>query len=125
MSQTVERQKHSIDATGKSLGRLASEIAILLRGKQKPSFEPHIDGGDFVDITNVDKLVVTGNKSEDKVYYRHSEYPGGLKEITFRHRAVKPNGYEDILGDAVYNMLPSTRLRKLQMKRLTFKRSES
>lgn len=125
MSKTVERTTHQIDATGQSLGRLASGVATLLRGKHKPSFEPHLDQGDFVEVINVDQVVVTGNKAEDKMYYRHSEYPGGLKEINFRTRAAKDNGYEDIVSDAVYNMLPSNKLRKPQMKRLTFKRSES
>lgn len=120
---TVQRDKHDIDATDKPLGRLASEIAILLRGKQKPSWLPHIDAGDFVEILNVDKLKVTGNKAEQKIYYRHSEYPGGLKEATFRERAEKGD-YDGILSDAVYNMLPANRLRQHLMKRLTFKKSE-
>ncbi len=125
MSQpTIQRENHVIDATNKSLGRIASDVAVLLRGKHKPSFEPHIDAGDFVEIENVDLLKITGNKSEDKVYYRHSEYPGGLKEATFKERVSKDGGYEAVLSDAVFNMLPSTRLRQHMMKRLTFKRSQ-
>lgn len=122
-TSTVQRESKTIDATGQSLGRLASEIATLLRGKHKPSFQPHIDAGDSVEVINVDKLVITGNKAEAKVYYRHSEYPGGLKEETFKTRAGKDGGYEAILSDAVYNMLPDNRLRAQMLKRLTFKRS--
>lgn len=120
---TIQRENHKIDATGKSLGRLASDIAVLLRGKHKPSFQPHIDGGDFVEVENVDLLRVTGKKETDKMYYRHSEYPGGLKTATFKQRVSAENGFEDVLSDAVFNMLPNNRLRQHMMKRLTFKRS--
>lgn len=117
----MEKQTHTIDATGKSLGRLASEIATLLRGKHKPSFQPHIDGGDFVEIENADQVVITGKKETDKVYYRHSGFPGGLKEQTYAERIAK-EGHEGVLTDAVYNMLPKNKLRAHMMKRLTFKK---
>lgn len=117
---TIQREKHTIDATGKSLGRLASDIATLLRGKQKPSWQPHIDGGDFVEVENIDKVVVTGSKETQKMYYRHSGFPGGLKEQTYAERVAK-SGHEGILEDAVYNMLPDNRTRQHIMKRLTFK----
>ena len=117
---TIQRETHTIDATGKSLGRLASDIAVLLCGKQKPSWQPRIDGGDFVEVVNVDKVVVTGNKEQQKVYYRHSQYPGGLKEQTYAER-VEKSGHQGVLEDAVNNMLPKNRTRQHLMKRLTFK----
>ncbi|MCB0158214.1 MAG: 50S ribosomal protein L13, partial [Caldilineaceae bacterium] len=73
------REWFVVDATGQTLGRLASEIAKILRGKHKPTFSPHVDGGDFVIVTNCERIVVTGNKLDDVYYYRHSRYPGGLK----------------------------------------------
>jgi large subunit ribosomal protein L13 len=122
-NKTLQREKHTVDASGKSLGRLASEIATLLRGKQKPSWQPHIDAGDFVEVENIDQLNITGNKAEQKMYYRHSEYPGGLKEASYATR-VQNEGHSAVLSDAVYNMLPDNRLRQHMMKRLTFKKSE-
>ena len=121
---TIERKQHTIDASGRSLGRLASDIAVLLRGKHKPSFQPHVDGGDFVEVDNVDLLRVTGQKETDKMYYRHSEYPGGLKAVSYKSRIASENGFENVLSDAVFNMLPNNRLRQHMMKRLTFKRSK-
>lgn len=118
--KTLERQKHVINAEGKSLGRLASEVAVLLRGKNKPGWQPHIDGGDFVEIENVEKIKVTGNKQDQKMYYHHSEYPGGLKEETYAER-VSRKGHSQVVVDAVYNMLPDNKLRQHMMKRLTFK----
>lgn len=118
----IPREKVTIDATGQSLGRLASEIGRLLRGKHKPSWVPHIDAGDFVNIINVDKLVVTGKKETDKIYYWHSGYPGGIKSATYAERVAK-KGHETVLADAVKNMLPKNRLRPHMMKRLTFNRS--
>ncbi|MGB0757647.1 MAG: 50S ribosomal protein L13 [Patescibacteria group bacterium] len=116
--KTIERQKHTIDAEGRVLGRLATEIATLLRGKQKVDFEPHIDGGDFVEVTNADKFVLTGKKLEQKVYYRHSEYPGGLKETPAQKlMEEKP---EEMIKKAVWNMLPKNKLRAQAIKRLTF-----
>ena len=79
----MERQKHTIDATDRPLGRLATEIATLLRGKHKPEFQPHLDQGDIVEVTNVDKIKFTGKKMEQKKYYRHSGHPGNLKEESF------------------------------------------
>ena len=85
----VERTWHLVDASDKTLGRLASRVAHILRGKHKPEFTPHVDTGDFVVIINAEKIRVTGNKAKDKVYYRHSGYPGGLKEITFEKLLAK------------------------------------
>lgn len=113
---TTERTEHTIDATGKILGRLASEIAILLRGKHKPSFQPHIDGGDVVKVQNVDKLKVTGGKAEKKIYYRHTNYPGGIKTRLLRDRMQEKPG--ELLKDTVAHMLPDNKLRGEMLKRL-------
>ena len=85
---TVERKWYVVDATGYTLGRLSSEVAKILRGKNKPQFTPHIDTGDYVIITNADKITVTGKKLEQKIYYRHSDYVGGMKEMTLKEIAV-------------------------------------
>ena len=103
----------NIDATNKVLGRLASQIAILLRGKDKPDFVPYLDKGDKVMVTNVDKIKITGKKLDNKIYYRHSGYPGGLKEKLMREFPLS-----ELLRKAVYNMLPKNRLRKGMMEKL-------
>ena len=110
------RQTYKIDATNKVLGRLAVEIAILLRGKNKPDFVPYKDMGDFVMVNNVDKIKVTGKKLDQKKYYRHSGYLGHLKEIPLRKVFEKDAG--EALKRAVFGMLPNNKLRKEQIKRL-------
>ncbi len=111
----VERKWYVIDADGKTLGRLATEVATLLRGKHKPEFTPHIDTGDFVVIINAEKIVLTGNKLADKKYYRHSGYPGGLKTIT-AGELLKKNPTR-MIEFAVKGMLPKGTLgRKQGMK---------
>lgn len=116
----MNRQTHTIDVTDKVLGRLASEIAILLRGKQKPDFVPYKDMGDIVVIKNIKKIKITGKKIEKKIYYRYSGYPGGLKEIPLKRLfKTKP---EEVLKKAVYGMLPKNKLRSKQIKRLQFER---
>lgn len=112
----MERKTHILDATNKILGRLASEIAILLRGKQKPDFLPYKDMGDFVTVKNVGKIRLTGRKMEQKKYYRHSGYPGGLKEIHLKKLFKKDPG--QILKIAIWGMLPKNKLRARQIKRL-------
>lgn len=103
-SATIQRKWFIVDASGKTLGRLASRLAACLRGKNKPEYTPHADTGDCYIIVNVDQLKVTGNKAKEKCYYRHSNYPGGLKEETFEKlQARKP---ERILEIAVKGMLP-------------------
>ena len=82
-SQTVQRNWYVVDAADKTLGRLASRIALYLRGKHKPEYTPHVDTGDYIVVINADKVKVTGNKFTDKKYYRHSGFPGGIKEMTF------------------------------------------
>ncbi len=112
----VERKWHVIDADGQTLGRLASEISRLLRGKNKTRYTPHVDTGDFVVVVNAEKVVVTGRKAEQKVYRRHSGYPGGLKETSYEQMlARKPT---EVLRKAVHGMMPRTRLARKQFKKL-------
>ncbi len=114
----MERETHKIDAENKSPGRLATKIAVLLRGKNKPSFEPHRDMGDVVVVENVDKMKITGKKLEQKKYYKHSGYPGGLKEKSMEE--LMENKPEEVLKRAVFGMLPKNKLRAKQIKRLKF-----
>ena len=111
-SNEINRDWFIVDAEGHTLGRLASEIAQILRGKKKPSFTPHMDMGDFVVVINADKIKVSGKKEEDKSYFRHSGYPGGITQISLKQvRQVYP---ERIIMNAVKGMLPHNRLgRKL------------
>jgi large subunit ribosomal protein L13 len=118
----MNRELHKIDATGKVLGRLATEIANLLRGKHKVEFVLHLDMGDIVEVSNYDKIKVTGNKMEDKIYYRHSGYPGGLKETTLKEKMEKDPIFP--LRNAVYHMLPKNKLRDKMIKRLKFVESK-
>jgi large subunit ribosomal protein L13 len=110
------RQLHKIDATDQPLGRLASRVATLLRGKHKPSFVYNIDNGDFVHVENASKIKLTGKKLDQKKYYHHSGYPGGLKTKTLKELFEKNPA--EVLKRAVYNMLPKNKLRKEMMKRL-------
>lgn len=112
----VERKWYVIDAEGKNLGRLASEVASILRGKKKPIYTPHVDTGDYVIIVNADKIVVTGNKMKQKVYKRHTGYPGGLKEITLEKLLVKKP--EEVLKHAIKGMLPKGRLGRQMITKL-------
>jgi large subunit ribosomal protein L13 len=112
----VERRWHLIDAEGKTLGRLASEIARLLRGKNRPQYTPHVDVGDFVVVVNAEKIAVTGKKAEQKIYRRYTGYPGGLRELSYEDMAErKPT---EILRKAVYGMMPKTRLGRQQLRKL-------
>jgi large subunit ribosomal protein L13 len=112
----IQRDWYVIDAKGMVLGRLATQIATLLRGKHKPTFTPHMDGGDFVVVTNCEKIVVTGRKAEQKMYYRHSGYPGGLKTTSYKTMLARHP--ERILYHAVKGMLPKGRLGRRQLKKL-------
>jgi large subunit ribosomal protein L13 len=112
----VERKWHLIDADGQTLGRLATEIARLLRGKNKPQYTPHVDTGDFVVVVNAEKVVVTGKKAEQKVYYRHTGYPGGLKETSYEVMLERKPA--EVLRRAVRGMMPKTRLGRQQLKKL-------
>ncbi|MEU4384324.1 MULTISPECIES: 50S ribosomal protein L13 [unclassified Promicromonospora] len=112
----VQRDWHVIDATDVVLGRLASQVAILLRGKHKPTFAPHVDGGDFVIIINADKVALSGNKRETKLAYRHSGYPGGLTATPYgEFLDTKP---ERAVEKAVRGMIPKTSLGRTQMTHL-------
>ena len=101
---TIERKWYVVDATGYTLGRLASEVAKVLRGKNKPIFTPHIDTGDYVIVVNAEKIKVTGNKLDQKIYYHHSDYVGGMKETTLREMMNKKP--EKVVELAVKGMLP-------------------
>ena len=112
----IERKWYVVDATGYTLGRLASEVAKILRGKNKPIFTPFIDTGDYVIITNADKIKVTGKKLEQKVYYRHSDYVGGMKETTLKEMLNKKP--ERVIELAVKGMLPKGPLGRTMYKKL-------
>jgi large subunit ribosomal protein L13 len=105
-----------IDATGQTLGRLATQIATALRGKNKPEYTPHVDTGDFVIVVNAEKISVTGNKLADKKYYRHSGYPGGLKVRTLAEQLERRP--EEVIRKAVKGMLPRNRLARKQLTKL-------
>ncbi len=114
--EDVKRDWYLVDATGKTLGRLATEIARILMGKHKPTYTPHVDGGDFVVVVNAEKVFVTGKKLEKKIYYKHTLYPGGLKKMTLREMLEKKP--EEVIRLAVRGMLPKNKLRDRRMKRL-------
>ncbi len=115
-SDTVERKWYVVDAKGKTLGRLSSEIAKILRGKHKPTFTPHVDTGDFVIVINAEQITITGNKAEQKLYRSHSNYPGGLKEITFEKLMDKKP--TEAIMQAVKGMLPKNSLGRQMLKKL-------
>jgi large subunit ribosomal protein L13 len=112
----VERTWYVIDATDVVLGRLASQVATLLRGKHKPTFAPHVDTGDFVIVVNADKVALTGNKREQKLAYRHSGYPGGLRAVPYAELLEKRP--ERAVEKAVRGMLPKTSLGRDQLRKL-------
>lgn len=114
--RTTTRPVHTIDASGQVLGRLATRVATLLMGKHKPTYAPHVDGGDAVVITNAGKVVLTGKKEENKVYKHYTGFQGGLKETPLRR--LKEKKPTEIVRKAVLNMLPHNRLRAPRMKRL-------
>ena len=115
----MKKETHTIDAKDQILGRLATQVATLLRGKQRTDFAPNKDIDDVVVIKNVDKIKVTGKKYTDKIYYRHTGYMGGLKEVTYKKLFEKDPS--EVLKKAVYGMLPKNKLRDKQIKRLKFK----
>ena len=112
----VERKWYVVDATGYTLGRLASEVAKVLRGKNKPVFTPHVDTGDYVIVVNADKIKVTGKKLDQKIYYHHSDYVGGMKETTLREMMAKKP--EKVVELAVKGMLPKGPLGKSMITKL-------
>ena len=114
--EDVVRQWHLVDVKGKVLGRVASEIARLLIGKDKPTFTPHVDAGDYVVVINATQVAVTGDKENKKIYYSHSGYPGGLKQVVYKE--LMANYPEKIIAKAVKNLLPKNKFQKLRMARL-------
>lgn len=113
---TVERKWYVVDAEGKTLGRLAAEIANVLRGKKKPIYTPHIDTGDYVIVVNAEKVKTTGKKLEQKIYYHHSEYVGGMKETTLKEMMKKKP--EFVITHAVKGMLPKGPLGRQMLRKL-------
>jgi len=114
--QEVEHKWYVIDAEGRTLGRLASEAASILRGKRKPIFTPHVDTGDYVIVINAEKVEVTGKKRKDKIYKRYTGYPGGLREISFEK--LQARNPEEIIRHAVKGMMPNGRLGRQMYKKL-------
>jgi large subunit ribosomal protein L13 len=112
----IERRWYVVDAEGKTLGRLATQIADMLRGKTKPQYTPHVDTGDFVVVVNAEKISVTGEKRQEKMYYRHSGYPGGLKSRTLNDMLERRP--EEVIRLAVKGMLPKNRLARKQLTKL-------
>jgi len=112
----IERHWHFLDASKESFGRLASKAAVLLRGKNKVDFVPHIDGGDYVVVVNSDNLKYTKDKNKDKIYHRFSGYPGGIASISLEDQIKKDS--RKVINSAVYNMLPKNKLRTQMLKRL-------
>lgn len=112
----IERKMHKIDASGEIVGRLASRIAVLLSGKHKTSYKPNIDGGDIVEVSNVSKMKFSGKKMEQKKYFRHSGYPGGMKSKKVSEVLASRPG--EVLRHAVREMLPGNKLRSGMLKRL-------
>jgi large subunit ribosomal protein L13 len=115
-SETVKRDWYIVDASGKTLGRLAAELAHRLRGKHKPEFTPHVDTGDYIVVINAEKVRVTGNKAKDKIYHHHTGYPGGLKSISFEKLIDKAP--ELTILSAVKGMLPRGPLGRATFKKL-------
>ena len=115
-SETVDRKWYVVDATNIPLGRVASQVAAVLRGKNKPIYTPHVDTGDYVIVINTDKMILTGNKLEDKKYFHHSGYPGGIKEATYKDLMSKKSDF--VLEKAVKGMLPKNSLGKKMFGKL-------
>src|SRR3989344_6600091 len=115
-AKDIKREKHTIDASGKILGRLATEVATILMGKKKPTYVPYLDTGDFVTITNASKIKLSGKKMKNKTYTRHSGYPGGLTVETFDKVVVKKP--EFVIEHAIAGMLPRTKLGRKMIKKL-------
>jgi large subunit ribosomal protein L13 len=114
--ESVQRDWFVVDAAGKTLGRLSTEIASRLRGKHKPEFTPHVDTGDYIIVVNADKVTVTGNKAKNKMYYSHSGFPGGIKEINFEKLLDKKP--EMVLETAIKGMLPKGPLGRAMFRKL-------
>jgi len=114
--ENMDRKWYVVDAEGQTLGRMASQIAAVLRGKNKPCYTPFIDAGDYVIVINADKVVLTGNKLEQKYYYKHSGYPGGFKAVQYKHLMEKKPVF--VVEKAIKGMLPKNRLGRAMFKKL-------
>ena len=114
--ESVTRDWYVVDANGKTLGRIATEIASRLRGKHKPEYTPHVDTGDYIIVVNAEKVTVTGRKAQDKIYYSHTGYPGGIKEISFEKLIAKKP--EMVLETAIKGMLPKGPLGRAMFRKL-------
>jgi large subunit ribosomal protein L13 len=119
MVKEIQRKKHEIDAEGRAPGRVATEVAMILRGKNKAEFAPHLDCGDFVTVVNAGKVKFTGRKLVQKDFYHHTMYPGGLRRTPMKKIFEKDP--TEVIKRAVYGMLPKNKLRNEMMKRLTIK----
>ena len=117
--ETVKRETHIIDAEGKSLGRLAAEVSVLLRGKNKPNFEAYKEMGDIVIVKNTDKIKYTGNKLETKNYFHFTGYLGNMKQATLKE-VLNKKGPKEVMRKDIMGMLPKNKLRSIQIKRLKF-----
>lgn len=122
MSKKIIRIYHLFDANGKILGRMSTEIALILRGKNKVDFTPNVDGGDFVVVINSDKIAVTGKKMDDKIYHRFSGYPGGITSVKLKEQLAKDS--RKIIEHSIYNMLAKNKLKKKMMTRLLIYKDE-
>ena len=120
--EEIKRDWYVIDATGKPLGRLATKVAMILRGKHKPIYTPHVDTGDFVIIVNADKAILTGKKMDNKIYYSHTGYPGGIKAQNFRSFMSKSP--EKVVYKAIWGMLPHNVLGRKMIKKLKIYKGE-
>lgn len=114
--ETVQRDWYVVDAAGQTLGRLATEIALRLRGKHKPEYTPHVDAGDYIVVINAEQIRVTGNKTSDKIYYSHTGFPGGIKSISFEKLIEKAP--ERVIEKAVKGMLPNNPLGRAMYRKL-------
>ena len=114
--ESIQRDWYVVDAEGKTLGRLATEVASRLRGKHKPEYTPHVDTGDYIVVVNAEKVAVTGNKAEKKIYYSHTEYPGGIKDINFQDLVQKAP--QRVIQSAVKGMLPRGPLGREMFRKL-------
>lgn len=115
-SETAKRDWYVVDATDKTLGRMATEIANRLRGKHKPEYTPHVDTGDYIVVVNAEKVKVTGNKTTDKMYYHHTGYPGGIRSISFEK--LQEKAPERIIQQAVKGMMPRNKLSRAMLSKL-------
>lgn len=114
--ESIQRDWYVVDAEGKTLGRLATEVASRLRGKHKPEYTPHVDTGDYIVVVNAEKVAVTGNKAQKKIYYSHTEYPGGIKDINFQDLIQKAP--QRVIQSAVKGMLPRGPLGREMFRKL-------